>query len=112
MQELVGFIAGCLVTWLITHIYYQRSSTTIPKWAKELVEHLPKQRPTRDEVIRLFQEFLDTGQVEIDPLLSRVACPECGESAKSFERKGFGDDLVTVVQITCPACGWSEDVQA
>jgi endogenous inhibitor of DNA gyrase (YacG/DUF329 family) len=59
----------------------------------------------------LFQKHLDTGEVQIDPLLGRVACPECGRSAKRFEREAFGDDLATILVISCPACGWSQDVQ-
>jgi len=111
MEQVVIFIAGCLVTCLITHVYYWLSSTTVPQWAKELVEHFPKQRPTGKELLALFQQYLDTGKIEIDPLLRRVACPECGQSAKRFERKAFGNDSTTIVVISCPACGWSEDVQ-
>jgi RNase P subunit RPR2 len=111
MQQVIVFIGGCLVTWLITHVYHRRSSTTVPDWAKELVEHLPKQRPTGKELLALFQQYLDTGKIEIDPLLHRVACPKCGESANRFEKESFGDDSATIVVITCPACGWSQDVQ-
>jgi len=111
MIEIVIFFVGCTVTWLITHSYYKRSLTTIPEWAKPIVEHLPKKIPTKDELLQLFQEHLDTGEVEVDPLLGRVSCPECGESSKNFKKTGFGDDSHYVVVISCPSCGWSESVE-
>lgn len=111
MFEIVIFIAGCIISWLIAHLYYRRSSKTIPDWAKELVENLPKEQPTEDELLQLFQEHLDSGEIEIDPLLGIVACPNCGESAKNFERKLVGDDSVSLGVITCPSCGWSEDIR-
>jgi len=111
MIEIVIFIAGCLISWLIAHFYYLRSSTTIPNWAKEFVKNLPKQQPTKDELLQLFQDHLDSGEIEIDPLLVRVACQNCGESAKNFKRRSFEDNTVTIVNTNCPSCGWSEDVQ-
>lgn len=111
MVEIVIFIAGCLISGLIAHFYYYRSSKTIPDWAKEFVQHLPKQQPTEDELLQLFQAHLDSGEIEIDPLLARVACPNCGESAKKFKREACGDDSVNIVITTCLSCGWSEDVE-
>ena len=100
MQEFIIFIAGCIISGLIAHFYYRRSSRTPPEWAKEFVKHLPIQPPTEDELLQLFQEHLDSGEIEIDPVLGIVACPECGESAKSFERKLVGDDSVSLgVQV-------------
>lgn len=111
MIEIIIFIAGCITSGLIAHFYYRRSSTIIPDWAKEFVKNLPKQQPTKDELLQLLQDHLNSGEIEIDPLLARVACPNCGESAKKFKKEVFGDDLVTVVITTCPSCGWSEDVK-
>ena len=111
MVEIVIFIAGCIISWLIAHLYFHRSSTTIPEWAKEIVKRLPAQPPSEDELLKLFQEHLDSGEVEVNPLLGRVACPQCGESVKNFKEDVFGDDSVTIVAVTCPSCGWSEDVQ-
>lgn len=111
MVEIIIFIAGCIISWLIAHLYYHRSSTNIPEWAKEIVKHLPAQQPTEGELLQLFQEHLDSGVIEINPLLGRVACPNCGESIKNLKEDVFGDDSVTIVVYTCPSCGWSEDVQ-
>ena len=112
MIEIVFFIAGCVISWLIALFYYRRSSKTIPEWAKGFVENLPTQQPTEDELLQLFQEHLDSGEIEVNPLLNRVACPKCGESAKNFKEEVYGDDSVTIVVFTCPICGWSEDAQA
>lgn len=107
---IVGIIVSSVVTWIITYFYYRQSSINVPKWAKEMVKHFPEQKPSSEELLRLFQENLDSGEVKVDPLLGRVACPQCGESSKNFERTGFGDDLHSVAIISCPSCGWSESV--
>jgi hypothetical protein len=107
---IVSNVVSGVVAWIIAHFYYRRTSTAIPEWAKPIVEHLPMQKPSKEELLRLFQEHLDSGDVEIDPLLRRVACPECGEPAKNFEKKLVGDDLHSVAIISCPSCGWSENV--
>ncbi|MCD4832120.1 MAG: hypothetical protein K8R02_10030 [Anaerohalosphaeraceae bacterium] len=108
--QLVFTIVCCIATWTIAHLYYQRSKTVTPEWAKPLVEHFPEQEPTPEKLAQLFQEYLDVGDVEINPLLHRVVCPDCGESAKNFKKAGFGDDSHSIVTISCPNCGWSETV--
>jgi RNase P subunit RPR2 len=107
---IVSNIVSGVIAWIIAHFYYRRTSNTIPEWAKLFVEHLPVQKPSKEELLRLFQEHLDSGDVEIDPILRRVACPECGESAKNFKKEGVGNELHTVVIFSCPSCGWSEDI--
>ncbi len=97
MSEVIFFTAGCVVSWLIAHLYYCRSSTQAPKWAKDLIQNLPANPPKPSELLRLFQEHLDSRDVEINYRLGRVACPECGASAKDFEEKVFGDDAHTIV---------------
>lgn len=108
MDQFLIFIAG----WLIAYLYYRLSSTKLPEWAKEIVKRLPERQPSEEELLKLFQENLDSGDIEVNQLLGRVAYPNCGASAKNFEEKVFGDDSVTIVALTCPACGWSENVQA
>jgi len=111
MPETYFFIAGCLVTWLVTHFYYHRSSTCVPKWAEEFIRKLPAIPPTPSELLRLFQEQIDLGDIDINHPLGRVACPECGESAKKFEEKAFGDDYHTIIVYRCPSCGWSDHAE-
>jgi predicted RNA-binding Zn-ribbon protein involved in translation (DUF1610 family) len=110
MVTFIFFIAGCIVTLFISHLYYQRSINQIPKWADEFVKKLPKNQPEPRELLRLFQESLDSGEVEVNPVINRVICPECGESAKNFISSGGSvEDLgVEVAAFTCPTCGWSD----
>jgi len=69
------------------------------------------EKGSKDELLKIFQEHLNTEEFEIDPILKVVACPKCGESSKNFKRKGFGDDLHYIVVIFCPRCDWSESVE-
>ena len=109
-NSLLTIIITVIISVLIALFFYRRSSIVTPKWAKPILRQLPKQKPSSEELLQIFQEHLDTGEFEIDPHLQIVACPECGESAKNFERSGVGDDNVTIVTISCPSCGWSKDV--
>ena len=111
MTELIFLIAGFLLSWLIAHFYYHRSSTQIPNWAKPVIENLPEQPPSKVELLRLFQEHLDSGEIEVHPALGCVACPDCGESSQNFKEKVYGDDAHTIVAVTCPSCGWSENAE-
>ena len=107
MTEIIFLIVGFLFSWLIAHFYYHRSSTKTPKWADPIIKNLPEQPPTKIELLRLFQEHLDSGEIEVHPALGLVACPECGESAQKFEEVVYGDDAHTIVVAKCPSCGWS-----
>jgi len=72
---------------------------------------IAKEPPTKEKLIELFQEALDTGEAEIDPIFGYVACPQCKAPAKDFKKKGFGDDYTTVVHVYCPHCGWSNTAE-
>jgi hypothetical protein len=111
MIEAAFFIFGCLFSWSIAHFYYKRSSIQVPVWAKPLIANLPKDQPKLSELLRLFQKHLDSGEVIINPILGRVACPKCGESAKNFEENSVGDEYHTIVSYTCPTCGWYYDTE-
>ncbi len=82
-----------------------------PAWAKDLIDNLPTQQPKPSELLKLFQEHLDSGDIKINHLLGRVACPECNASVKEFEERVVGEDAHTIVVFTCPECGWSEHVE-
>lgn len=108
MEQLLYFCAGMLVTILVTHVYHKRAAIQTPEWAERLIAELPSDPPTLSELLRLFQRSLDAGDVYIHPVLQKVACPDCGASASEFEEKVFGDDKFTVLNVSCPSCGWSE----
>jgi len=112
MEGALYFIAGCLVSWLLAHIYYRKSSVHPPEWALPLIEKLPENKPSKEKLLELFQEALDLGEVKYDELTNAVACRECGAPAADFEVKYLGgNDYVDVVDVKCPACGWSNAVE-
>lgn len=108
IEIIITLIVGSIVSWLIARRYYYKSSIKSPEWARELFQNLPTSQPSLRELLLLFQKHLDLGDVEFNQVLGRVACPECGGSAKDFDAKVFGDDIYTVVSFTCPNCGWSD----
>jgi len=110
MTELIlgGAIGGAL-SWCIAYIYHHKASTEIPDWAKPIVERLPPSRPPEAELLKLFQQALNTGEVVPDPLLGHVACPECKAPGSDFQEESFGDEYLTLIVKSCPHCGWSED---
>lgn len=107
---IVGVIAGGLITWIVAHIYYRKTLTQVPEWAKPWVEGLPQEPLSNDQLLEYFQDALNEGVVTPDPLVGHVACPECKASAKDFEQQIFGDDIYTVINVSCPHCGWNETV--
>ena len=111
MIETIYFIAGCVISWLVAYLYYYRTSTRAPKWAEGLIQNLPANPPKPSELLRLFQEHLNSGEVEFNYPLGRVACPECGAPASDFDEKIFGDDAHTIVVYTCRSCGWTDDAE-
>jgi|WetSurSiteA1Bulk_404760.scaffolds.fasta_scaffold527918_1 hypothetical protein len=61
---IIGIIGGAAFSWLISHIYYKKSSVQIPDWAKPIIERLPEEPPTKEKLLELFQDALDQGEVE------------------------------------------------
>jgi rubredoxin len=111
IELFIGIVAGAVISWAIAHAYYKKSSTEPPDWAKPIIAKLPEEPPSQEKLVELFQDALDKGEAEIDPITGYAACPQCKAPAKDFERQGFGDDDVYVVSIKCPHCGWDEDSQ-
>ena len=104
IELLVGIVGGGVLSWLISHIYYKKSSVKIPEWAKPIIERLPEEPPTNDRLLEIFQDALNRGEVEVDPIVGYVACPECKASSKDFKKTAYGDDMHTVVTVECPHC--------
>lgn len=112
MIELVlGTVIGGAISWFVTHIYHHKSSTEIPDWAKPIVEKLPPSRPPEAELLKLFQQALNTGEIVPDPLLGHVACPDCKAPASDFKDKTFGDEYHTIIVKSCPHCGWNDHAE-
>jgi hypothetical protein len=58
MEAFLYFVAGSLVTWLVTMIYYRRSSVKAPKWARPLIESLPDEPLDKDHFVKLLEASL------------------------------------------------------
>ena len=56
VEPFLFFFAGSLVSWLITMVYYRKSSVKAPEWAKPLIQRLPNEPISKDEFSRLFEE--------------------------------------------------------
>ncbi|MDO3377317.1 hypothetical protein [Geoalkalibacter halelectricus] len=111
MQLIIGIVAGGLISWIISHQYYKKSSIKVPPWAEEIIGRLPEVPPTKQKLLELFQDALTDGEVQIHPVLGIVACPDCKSPISEFREKAFGDDRVTIASITCPHCGWHQSVE-
>lgn len=107
----IGIILGGIISWFVTYIYYRKSTSEIPEWAKPIIDKLPPEQPSQEKLLELFQEALNNEEIIPDPILGHVACPECKTTASDFQEKSYGDDYHTIVVKTCPHCGWSEQVE-
>ncbi len=100
-------LIGAWLSWVITSHYHQRSSYETPKWAENFIKNLPKEKPSKKELIKLFQEYLDDGDAVVHEVTGHVACPDCGETSINFEEKiHIVNDHVSVLEVECPKCGW------
>ena len=118
MLELVlPTLLGVVLTWPIARYYYVKADSTAPTWwspvERRLLEMVGERdtRPSNEELLELFQEALQGGEVSVHPVLGCVACPACGASASGFRDERLPGDLETgeaALRISCPECGWSE----
>ena len=107
-ELLVGTLAGGGISWLLTHVYYRKSSIEVPEWAKPIIRNLPPERPSRERLLELFQEALEKGDVRPDPVFGHVACPECHAPFSDMNTTTRDADRGRVVAFAdCPHCGWS-----
>lgn len=91
-MEIILFLAGGVVSWVVAHWYHKRSSTEVPEWAKPLVENLPDQPVSRERLIELYHDALETGAISMpDPIGGYLACPSCGAPSSEFEPWGAID---------------------
>lgn len=106
-ELIIGIVAGGLVSWLVTHLYYQRSSTEVPEWAKLLIAKLPDSPVSPERLIQLYHEALDSGDLTPDPVSGYVACPKCGAQSSEFETQTAHDPKHddTYYSRVCKKCG-------
>ena len=108
IELLVGVLAGGIISWAITHWYHKKSNLVAPKWAIPMIEKLPSIAPDEDELLRLFQSEINKGNIKPHPVFSHVACPNCNAPLDELKEKVMGDDCVTILDLRCPNCGWSD----
>lgn len=107
----LGPVVSVFITWVVARFYYKKSLTHIPDWAKPLVEKLPQSKPSEAELLKLFQEALNTGEIVPDPIFGHVACPECKNPASDFQEKILGDEYHTIIVKSCAHCGWNDHAE-
>jgi hypothetical protein len=56
VEPFLYFLLGSLVSWLITMVYYRKSSVKAPEWARPLIQSLPAQPINKDDFAKLFDE--------------------------------------------------------
>lgn len=103
MEFFITYLLGVTSSWFVGHYFFNKT----PEWATELFNNLPKEKPSKKELITLFQKYLDDGEAVVDTITGYVACPECGEPAENFTDKAhYPDDYNVVAEVGCPNCGW------
>ncbi|HEC79170.1 MAG TPA: hypothetical protein ENI34_08540 [candidate division WOR-3 bacterium] len=109
MIELIGgAILGGVISWVITRYYYKKSSVKAPEWAKPLIEKLPEVTPSLEELTALFQKEINKGTIKPHPVFQHVACPNCNAPLDKLKERIMGDDYTTILEISCPNCGWND----
>lgn len=116
MQMFIGVVLGGLIGWIITHLYYKKSSNDL----HEIVEKLPESiiQPILEDkrehlTVSELNELLKTKTIdsETNDPLPYIACPKCGSgklnrsSATDYDR----DEMYFI--INCEDCGWSQWTQ-
>lgn len=64
MESFLYFFAGSLTSWLITMIYYRKSSVKAPEWAHELISQLPKDPIGEEALIKHLRVHLENMVVD------------------------------------------------
>ena len=57
-MDFLLFFLGGLVSLVISHLYYKKSSKKAPEWAIPLIEKLPATLPTESQLLRLVKEYV------------------------------------------------------
>ncbi len=113
---LIGVVLGAACSWVITHLYYQKSNAEQKVVYDKLTEEV-RQLIRDDQRARLsvreLNELLERRTIDPDSdhPLPFVACPRCG--SKELSRKSATDTAHDEVyyMIDCRDCGWSEWTQ-
>ena len=105
IEIIVGIVFGGVISWAITHRYHRKSTISCPEWAEPLLAKLPEIAPTGEELIKLFQQEINSGSISTHPVFDLIACPNCYAPLHDLKQKVLGDDNHTLLDISCPQCG-------
>lgn len=108
IELIIGIVGGGVISWIISSQYYKKSNTFAPDWAIPLIDKLPRIALSEKELLRLFQEEIENGTITPHPVFMHVACPNCHAPIDELIEKISGDDYHTILDLSCPHCGWSD----
>lgn len=105
IELVVGIIAGGLLSWFTTHLYYRKGSTKVPDWAKPLIERYPITAPSIDELVDLYHAAVMDGEIVPHPS-GFIKCPECGADSDRFSPWQVADHVRGSIfhGYKCDAC--------
>jgi hypothetical protein len=110
MGVLLGILGGGLASWLVTHMYYQRSVKATPEWARPLIDRFGQEEPTTEQLREYFNEAVASGDIVPHVPSGYVMCPECKAPSTALE---YGESQYpgrdySGSYVRCSKCGWSE----
>lgn len=115
-MEIVLFVAGGLLSWLLSHWYYRKSNAdqelVYSKLSEDIRQIIREDQRGKLSVCELNQ-LLE--QQTIDPddpgPLPYKACPKCGSKNLKFESGTDPDRDETYYSIACRECPWNDWTQ-
>jgi predicted nucleic-acid-binding Zn-ribbon protein len=115
VEAIIFFICGAIISWGISHYYYQRSNQETPDWfsvssIKEILTKNPDDIDwTAQQIVNLYNKKVFNNHSS-DPLPFNF-CPKCG--SEKLERSTHDDHErdKSYFLISCKECGWSDWTQ-
>jgi len=78
-------IVGALLSWPIAHWYYRRAAKEAPEWAQPLIDKLPDAPISQERLVTLYNEAIESGEIDPHAFTGYTRCPKCGASQEYFE---------------------------
>lgn len=105
------------ISWVLTHVYYRKSSTEQEALYKKLSDNLRKMilEDPRDSLTvldlnqLLHMKIIDKRRVNQGDPLPYKACPKCG--SKNLARGEMNRDDSNYLVISCKDCDWQDWTQ-
>lgn len=113
MEALVFFIAGAIVSYIISYLFYKRGAKEKPSWfnidtIKSIISKHPEDIDwTAKEIVKLYKNKV-VGEQSDGPLPDYNFCPECGHDKLSRGTHNDHEHDEVYYWIECPNCNWSD----